>query len=120
MAEDGGITMTITNTETLRLGGRVITPESPDYDDARQLFAGGFDRHPALIVRVASDDDVARAIAYARKAGLPLAVRSGGHSGAGHSVWDGALVIDLRDMKKLEIDAPGRTLWPRRASPPWK
>jgi FAD/FMN-containing dehydrogenase len=103
--------MAVTNTQIEALEGRVITPESPDYDEARQLFAGGFDRHPALIVRVANDEDVARAIAYARKAKLPLAVRSGGHSAVGHSVWDGALVIDLRDMKKLDIDAKGKTVW---------
>jgi FAD/FMN-containing dehydrogenase len=103
--------MTITNTHIEGLEGRVITPDSPEYDEARQLFAGGFDRHPALIVRVANDDDVARAIAFARKADLPLAVRSGGHSGAGHSVADGALVIDLRDMKKLDVDPKARTAW---------
>jgi FAD/FMN-containing dehydrogenase len=103
--------MAIINTQIHGLEGRVITPESPEYDEARQLFAGGFDRHPALIVRVANDEDVARAIAYARKAQLPLAVRSGGHSAVGHSVWDGALVIDLRDMKKLDVDAKGKTVW---------
>jgi FAD/FMN-containing dehydrogenase len=103
--------MTITNTHIEGLEGRVITPDSPEYDEARQLFAGGFDRHPALIVRVANDDDVAKTIAYARKANLPLAVRSGGHSAAGHSVWDGAVVIDLRDMRALDIDVKGRTAW---------
>jgi FAD/FMN-containing dehydrogenase len=103
--------MTINNTHIDGLDARVITPDSPEYDEARQLFAGGFDRHPALIVRVANGDDVAKAIAYARKANLPLAVRSGGHSGAGHSVWDGAVVIDLRDMRALDIDPRSRTAW---------
>src|SRR6185503_21308114 len=103
--------MTITNTQTLGIKGRAIAPDSPEYDEARQLFAGGFDRRPAIIVRVANDEDVARAIAYARNAKLPLAVRSGGHSPVGHSLWDGALVIDLRDRRKLDVDAKGQTVW---------
>src|ERR1700741_2537471 len=103
--------MTLTGTQLDGIKGRVITPESQEYDEARQLFGGGFDRHPALIVRVTNDDDVARAIAYARASRLPLAVRSGGDSGGGHSVWDGALVIDLRDMRALDIDPQARTAW---------
>lgn len=103
--------MTLTGTQLDGIKGRVITPESLEYDEARRLFGGGFDRRPALIVRVANDDDVARAIAYARESHLPLAVRSGGHSGAGHSVWDGAVVIDLRDMRALDIDPKARTAW---------
>ncbi len=42
---------------------------------------------------------------------MELAVRSGGHSGAGHSVSDGGIVLDLKDMHALEIDAQGRTAW---------
>lgn len=43
--------------------------------------------------------------------GSELAVRSGGHSGAGHGVTDGGIVLDLRDMKALDIDVDGRTAW---------
>jgi hypothetical protein len=72
---------------------------------------GGVDRRPAAIVRVRSADDIARVIDIARTAGLELAIRSGGHSAAGHSTTDGGLVIDLRDLRALEIDADGRTAW---------
>ena len=91
--------------------GRVIAPGDPDYDAARTVFAGGIDRHPAAIVRVADASDVARVIALARETGLELAVRSGGHSALGHSVSEGGIVLDLADLRGLEIDAPGRTAW---------
>jgi FAD/FMN-containing dehydrogenase len=93
------------------LSGRVIGPDDPDYDEARTLFYGGFDRRPAAIVRVAGAPDVARAIEIARESGLELGVRSGGHSPAGHSVPDGGLVVDLADMRGLEVDVEGRTAW---------
>jgi FAD/FMN-containing dehydrogenase len=91
--------------------GAVIAPGDPGYDDARTIFAGGFDRHPAVIVRVAHDDDVRTVIRLARDTGLELAVRSGGHSGAGHSTTEGGIVLDLRDMRAIEIDADERTAW---------
>ena len=72
---------------------------------------GGIDRRPLVIVRPPNADDVARVVALARETGLPLAVRSGGHSGAGHSVVDGGIVLDLRDLKALDIDVDGRTAW---------
>ena len=91
--------------------GRVIGPNDADYDKARAIFYGGTDKRPAAIVRVANASDVARVIEYAREKGMELAVRSGGHSGAGHSASDGGIVLDLKDMKALEIDAEGRTAW---------
>jgi len=91
--------------------GRIITPDAADYDQARTLFYGGFEKRPAVIVRVANDADVARVITLARETGLPLAVRSGGHSNAGQSVCEGGIVLDLGDMKALTIDAEARTAW---------
>ena len=91
--------------------GSVISPGDAGYDEARTVFIGGIDRKPALIVRVADAADVARVIALARETGLELAVRSGGHSGAGHSTTDGGIVLDLSLMKGIDIDLTGRTVW---------
>jgi FAD/FMN-containing dehydrogenase len=93
------------------LTGRVIAPDDPDYDQARVVVMGGIDRRPAVIVRPADTSDVARVIALAREGGYELAVRCGGHSGAGHSTTDGGIVLDLRDMKRLDIDADAHTAW---------
>jgi hypothetical protein len=89
----------------------VITPAADDYDRARRVNNAAVDRHPALIVRPADADDVARVVAHAQERGLPLVVRAGGHSMAGHGTGDGALVLDLSDMRGVEIDAIGRTAW---------
>jgi FAD/FMN-containing dehydrogenase len=94
-----------------RVRGRVTGPDDPDYDDVRTIVSGEYDLHPAAIVRVADARDVARAIAAARELDLEIAVRSGGHSGAGHGSTEGGVVIDLRALKQLEIDVAGRTAW---------
>src|SRR6185437_2727882 len=91
--------------------GRVIRPSDPEYDAARATFYGGIDKHPAAIVRVADAEDVSRVVTFARESGTELAVRSGGHSGAGHSVSEGGIVIDLKDMHCLEIDPKAHTAW---------
>lgn len=93
------------------LAGRVISPEDAGYDEARTIFLGGFDRRPAAIVRPTDAADVARIITVARESGLPLAVRSGGHSGAGHSTTEGGIVLDLRDIRAIEMDADEKTAW---------
>jgi len=89
----------------------VIAPEDPRYDEARTVFSGAIDRRPAAIVRVADAGDVAHVIAHARETVAELAVRSGGHSGAGHGVSEGGIVLDLAQMRALEIDADSRTAW---------
>jgi FAD/FMN-containing dehydrogenase len=91
--------------------GRVIAPSDADYDEARTVFYGSIDRHPALIVRVRNARDVARVVSLARENGLELAVRSGGHSPAGHGVTEGGIVLDLSEMKALELDVERRTAW---------
>jgi len=91
--------------------GRVIAPDDEGYDAGRTLFYGGYERHPAVIVRAADVDDVARVVNLARASGLPLAVRGGGHSAAGHSVCDDGIVLDLRDLRSLEIDVENHAAW---------
>jgi hypothetical protein len=93
------------------VAGRVIGPEDPEYDKARATFYGGTDKRPAAIVRVANATDVSRLVTFARDTGMELAIRSGGHSGVGHSVSEGGIVIDLKDMRAFEIDAERRTAW---------
>jgi FAD/FMN-containing dehydrogenase len=93
------------------LNGRVIAPDDSRYDEARGVFFTGFDRRPAAVVRVADASDVSRVINLARETGAELAVRSGGHSRAGHGTSDGGIVLDLSDMNTVEIDAEGRTAW---------
>ena len=93
------------------VAGHVITPDDPDYDTSRAVFYGGIDKRPAAVVRVADADDVTRVIAAARDGGYELAIRSGGHSIVGHSTTDAGLVIDLRDMSRIEIGADARTAW---------
>src|SRR5918997_977654 len=93
------------------LNGRVITPGDAGYDEARAVFYGSIDRRPTVIARVADATEVSRVVALARDSGLELAVRSGGHSLAGHSTTEGGILLDLSDMKGLEIDADQRTAW---------
>jgi FAD/FMN-containing dehydrogenase len=93
------------------LHGSLVLPDDPVYDEARATFYGGIDLHPRLIARVADASDVARVVAFARDEGLELAVRGGGHSPAGHCATEGGVVLDLSDMKALEIDVDERTAW---------
>ncbi|HEU6450966.1 MAG TPA: FAD-binding oxidoreductase [Gemmatimonadaceae bacterium] len=91
--------------------GRVVTPEDPAYDRVRTVYYGDIDKRPSAIVRVSDVGDVRRVIATARNEGYELAVRSGGHSIAGHSTTDSGLVIDLRGMSRIEIDASDGSAW---------
>ena len=93
------------------LTGAIIAPGDEGYDEARTVFVGDVDRHPAAIVRAADTDDVVRVVSLARECGLELAVRSGGHSTAGHSVSEGGIVLDLRELRGLDIDVERRTAW---------
>jgi FAD/FMN-containing dehydrogenase len=93
------------------LNGNVIAPDDPGYDHARGVFFTGFDRRPAAIARVADASDVSRVVNLARETGAELAVRSGGHSRAGHGTSEGGIVLDLSGMNAVEIDADGGTAW---------
>jgi FAD/FMN-containing dehydrogenase len=93
------------------LGDRLIAPGDDGYDAARAVFYGGFDPRPVAVARVVDAGEVARVTAFARETGLPLSVRSGGHSVAGHGVADGGIVLDLSAMKGIEVDPGTRTAW---------
>jgi FAD/FMN-containing dehydrogenase len=92
-----------------RLKGAVIAPGDAEYERARTVFSGAIDRRPAVVTRPVDTTDVARVVLAAREFGLDLAVRSGGHGM--HSVCDGGVVLDLADMRALDIDVDGRTAW---------
>jgi hypothetical protein len=92
-----------------RFRGQIIQPVDADYGGARRVWNGMIERYPALIARPSDAGDVATAIALARAHDLPLAVRGGGHSVAGHAVCDNGIVIDLSAMTSLTMDAARRT-----------
>ncbi len=90
-----------------RLTGELVRPGDLAYDRARQVQQALADRRPIAVLRARSTTDVVQAVLFAREHDVPLAVRSGGHSLAGMSVADGALVVDLSALNGLSID-PGR------------
>jgi FAD/FMN-containing dehydrogenase len=90
--------------------GTVLTAGHDRYDEACAVFNGAIDRRPALIAEAADAHDVAAAIAHARDHDLEIAVRAGGHSGAGYGVVDDGLVIDVRPLQRLEVDLAARTV----------
>ena len=97
---------------------RVLRPDDDGYDEARASFNGMIDRRPAVIVQPATTEDVAAAVRAARSAGLPIAIRGGGHSVSGQAFAQDALVVDLRRMRSVTVDpqrrlafAEGGALW---------
>ncbi len=84
--------------------GTLTAPGDPDYDDRRKLYNAMIDRRPALIARCTDAADVIAAIGYARRERMPLAVRGGGHNGAGLGSVDDGLVIDLSGMRGVIVD----------------
>jgi FAD binding domain/Berberine and berberine like len=96
----------IARRDLVNFSDRIVGPGDPDYDEARAVHNGMIDRHPALIVRCATADDVAACVAFGRAHETPIAVRGGGHNGAGLGVVDDGLVIDLSEMTEVVVE-PG-------------
>jgi FAD/FMN-containing dehydrogenase len=90
------------------LVGIVIVPADAEYNVARRGFNALVDRRPAVIARCRTAGDIAVAFDFARSHDLEVAVRGGGHNPAGHCVCDGGLVIDLSQMRTVEVDAASR------------
>jgi len=84
--------------------GPVIRPSDPSYDEVRKLYNRMIDKRPQLIVRCTDAADVVAAVNYGREKGLRIAIRGGGHNGAGFGSVDDGLVIDLSSMKGVRVD----------------
>jgi FAD/FMN-containing dehydrogenase len=97
--------MTTTEEPAPSLSPFHLRPGDAGWDEARRTFNGTIDRQPASIISCATSEDVARAVRYARGLDLPIAVRGGGHSVAGHCIADGAVVISLDRMRGVTVDA---------------
>ena len=102
----GSVAMDI---DQLALRGYATRPGEPSYEVDRQIWNGSFDRHPAMIIRCAGVSDVIAAVKFGRASGLPVAVRSGGHSFPGFSSVEDGVVLDLSMMKGVRVDPERRT-----------
>ena len=91
------------------VSGPVLGPEDAGYDAARAVHNGLIDRRPAVIVRCRKTSDVVAALALARREGLEVSIRGGGHNVAGRAVTDGGVMIDLAEMKRIDVDPDQRT-----------
>src|SRR5919202_4204847 len=92
-----------------RFRGQIVGRDDPTYEEHRKIWNGSIDRRPALIARCAGVADVMASVRFGRKHGLPVAVRSGGHSFPRPSVAGGAFLIDLGLMKGVRVDPDART-----------
>jgi FAD/FMN-containing dehydrogenase len=108
----GGVHVTDPMLDSLagRVRGRIIRPADDGYDTARRVYNGSVDRRPRAVVRVADVADVVACVNAARASAIPLAVRGGGHHGAGFGVWDGALVIDFAELRSTTVDPMAGTV----------
>jgi FAD/FMN-containing dehydrogenase len=104
------VTLTAADIKDLRasFSGQLLLAQDGGYDQARRVWNGAFDRHPALIARAANTADVAKAVSFAHSHGLLTAVKGGGHSISGQSTCDGGMMIDVGQMKDVQIDQAKR------------
>src|SRR6056297_820987 len=85
--------------------GQLIQPSDADYDEARQVWNGYIDKHPALIAQCTGTADVIDAVTFPRKHDIEVSVRGGGHNVAGSALCDDGMVIDLSGMRGIHVDA---------------
>lgn len=90
--------------------GKLILPDSDEYDEARRVYNATIDKHPQAIVRCANVTDVIATVKFARDNASLLAVRGGGHNGAGLAMCDGGIVADLSEMRRIHVDPVSKTV----------
>jgi FAD/FMN-containing dehydrogenase len=91
-----------------RVRGETITPGDLEYEDARRVYNAMIDRRPKVVVRPLGADDVVAAVEYASANDLPVAIRGGGHSAPGFGTADDAVVLDLSEMREVDVDPRAR------------
>ena len=94
----------------MSLRGQLVEPQDADYETCRKVYNGMIDKRPIVIARCVDEADVKAAVHFARENNLLLAVRGGGHNGAGLGMCDGGLVIDLSRMKGIQVDPGAKTV----------
>ncbi|WP_447038634.1 FAD-binding oxidoreductase [Streptomyces sp. DSM 118878] len=105
-----GIDATALDSLRATLRGRVVSPRDADYDQTRSIYNAMIDRRPAAVAQCMGAADVRTTIAFAQEAGVPLAVRGGGHSGPGLCLIDDGLTLDLSPMRWVRVDPEARTV----------
>ena len=85
-------------------GARATAASGP----AREVFNAMHPGNPAITMRCAGTADVIAGVNHAREHGLELAVRGGGHSIAGLSAIDGGVLLDLSQMRGVQVDPERR------------
>jgi len=108
MAIASGSLTDLTNSLAGSITGKVLTPDSPGYEEARRVRNGLIDRRPAVIVQCAGTADVVVSVNLAREYGLVVSIRGGGHGVSGMATNDGGMVIDLSAMRSVEVDPATR------------
>jgi hypothetical protein len=102
--------LTTTSPALAGFQGRLIGTKDVDYDEARAVYNAMIDKRPGMIARPSTLEDIAKIVAYARDEDVPLAVRGGGHNGAGLGTVDDGVVIDMSMFRDIDVDPVRRTV----------
>lgn len=94
----------------INLAGTLILPGDADYNEARKVYNGMIDKHPAAIAKCRDTNDVISCVNFARDNSILLAIRGGGHNAGGLGIADDALVIDLSLLKDIAVDKNAKTV----------
>jgi FAD/FMN-containing dehydrogenase len=92
-----------------RVRGELILPSvRSKYDEARKIWNAMIDRRPGLIVSCTGAGDVIQCVKFAKQHSLKVSVRGGGHSISGKCLLDGAMLIDLSQLRSVRVDVKNK------------